>query len=148
MEGGEIGAEEIDRIAKIKHTKQTDKEQYKEKPKPKSRENKQKQNTTENKARIGKQKLKDQPKRLRRNLARSTVEEGSDGRKVQWGRAEDLPQAVGYKNTKIWKTKAGKKAVDKETDPERTRSQTQVRLADPVQKVGDGHKRILWRKGG
>ena len=56
MEGGETDAEEIGITAKIKHTKQTEKEQYREKPKPKpkNKENKQKQNTTENKARTGK----------------------------------------------------------------------------------------------
>jgi hypothetical protein len=54
VEGGEPDAEEIGKTAKIKHTKQTEKEQYREKPKPKNRENKQKQNTTGNKARTGK----------------------------------------------------------------------------------------------
>jgi hypothetical protein len=52
--GGETNAEEIGRTAKIKHTKQTEKEQYKKIPKLKSRENKQKQNPTGNKARTGK----------------------------------------------------------------------------------------------
>jgi hypothetical protein len=43
VEGGKTNAEEIVKTTKIKHTKQTEKEQYRKKPKPKNRENKQKQ---------------------------------------------------------------------------------------------------------
>ena len=60
----------------------------------------------------------DQPERLRRDLARSIAMEGGDGRKARWGRVDDLPQAVGYENTEIRKTKAGKKADNKKKERE------------------------------
>ena len=55
----------------------------------------------------------DQLERLGQNLVRSIAEEGGDGRKVWWGLADDLPQAVGCENAKIRKTKAEKKADNK-----------------------------------
>ena len=55
----------------------------------------------------------DQLERLGQDLAGSTAEEGGDGRKARWGHANDLPQAVGYENAEIQKTKAGKKADNK-----------------------------------
>jgi hypothetical protein len=51
--------------------------------------------------------------RLEQDLARSTAKEGGDGRKARWGRVNDLPQAAGYENAKIRKTRVGKKADNK-----------------------------------
>jgi hypothetical protein len=51
--------------------------------------------------------------RLGQDLVRSTAEEGGNGRKALWGHADDLPQAAGYENAEIRKTKAGKKADNK-----------------------------------
>jgi hypothetical protein len=51
--------------------------------------------------------------RLGQDLARSTAEEGGNGRKARWGRVDDLPLVAGYENAEIRKTKAGKKADNK-----------------------------------
>jgi hypothetical protein len=51
--------------------------------------------------------------RLGQDLARSAAEEGGYGRKARWGCIDDLPQAAGYENAEIWKTKARKKADNK-----------------------------------
>jgi hypothetical protein len=92
VEDYETNAEEISRTIKIKHTKKTGKKI---------------QNTTGNKT------PNNQPERLGQDLAGSNAEEGGDGRKARWGRANDLPHAAGYENAEIWKTKAGKKANNK-----------------------------------
>ena len=61
----------------------------------------------------------DQLERLGQDLAESIAEEGGNGRKARWERADDLPQAAGYKNAKIRKTKARKKADNKKKERER-----------------------------
>ena len=114
MEDIKTDAEEINRTAKIKHTqnKQTKNNTEKNQNQKAGITNKNKIQR-ETKQEQGHKTSNDQLERLGRDLAESTAEEGGDGRKVQWGRANDLPQAAGYENVEIQKTKVGKKANNK-----------------------------------
>jgi hypothetical protein len=119
VEGGETDAEEIGRTAKIKHTqnKQRKNNTGKNQNQKTGRTNKNKIQR-ETKQEQGNKTPNDQPERLGQDLAGSTAEEGGDGRKARWGRADDLPQAAGYENAEIRKTKAGKKADNKKKERE------------------------------
>ena len=92
MEGGETDVEEISKTTKIKHTQNKQKKNNtgKNQNQKAGRKNKNKIQQ-ETKQEQGNKTPNDQPKRLGQDLAESTAKEGGNGRKVRWGRVDDLP---------------------------------------------------------